>query len=128
VDAFGVIQNFATVPDTPKWSGTAFAEIAAPINDELTATVRGEDYAQTGTYYSSSGNLNPGAKFAGYGIANFRFGLDDSRSGWSLSANLKNAFNKTYYVGGTGIAQLLDYNTALPGAPRTFTIQVQRKF
>jgi iron complex outermembrane receptor protein len=128
VDAFGVTQNFATVPDTPKWSGTVFAEIAAPINDELTATVRGEDYAQTGTYYSSSGNLNPGAKFAGYGIANFRFGLDDARSGWSLSANLKNAFNKTYYVGGTGIAQLLDYNTALPGAPRTFTIQVQRKF
>jgi iron complex outermembrane receptor protein len=45
-----------------------------------------------------------------------------------LSANLKNAFDKTYYVGGTAIAQLLDYNTALPGAPRTFTIQAQYKF
>ena len=128
VDAFGVPQNFATVPDTPKWSGTAFAEITIPIHDQLTATLRGESYSQTSTFYSSSGNLNPGAAFAGYSIANFRFGLDDPHSGWSFSANLKNAFNKVYYVGGTAIAQLLDYNTALPGAPRTFTFQATYKF
>jgi iron complex outermembrane receptor protein len=128
VVAFGIAQDFATVPDTPKWSGTVFAELNFPVLDRFSLTVRGESYTQTGTYYSSSGNLNPGAAFKGYSIENFRVGLDDTRSGWSLSANLKNAFDKTYYVGGTAIAQLLDYNTALPGAPRTFTIQAQYKF
>jgi iron complex outermembrane receptor protein len=128
VVAFGLPQNFATVPDTPKWSGTFFGECAIPVADRFTATLRGETYSQTGTFYSSTGNLNPGARFAGYTLANFRLGLADSQSGWSLSANLKNAFNKVYYVGGTGIAQLLDYNTALPGAPRTYTVQLTYKF
>ncbi len=128
VVAFGLPQNFATVPDTPKWSGTFFGEFAVPVEDRFTATLRGETFSQTGTYYSSTGNLNPGAQFAGYTIVNFRLGLVDSKSGWSLSANLKNAFNKLYYVGGTAIAQLLDYNTALPGAPRTFTVQLSYKF
>jgi len=128
VVAFGLPQNFATVPDTPKWSGTFFGELAIPVADRVTATLRGETFSQTGTFYSSTGNLNPGAQFAGYTIVNFRLGLVDSQSGWSLSANLKNAFNKVYYVGGTGIAQLLDYNTALPGAPRTYTVQLAYKF
>jgi iron complex outermembrane receptor protein len=128
VEAFGAVQNFATVPDTPEWSGTVFAEYNTPLTDQIDLTVRGDSYSQTSTYYSSSGNLNPGAKFAGYSIVNFRVGLDDSGHGWSLSANVKNALNKTYYVGGTAIAQLLDFNTALPGAPRTFTIQLQYKF
>jgi outer membrane receptor protein involved in Fe transport len=60
VVAFGLPQNFATVPDTPKWSGTFFGECAIPVADRFTATLRGETYSQTGTFYSSEERLQQG--------------------------------------------------------------------
>jgi iron complex outermembrane receptor protein len=62
---------------------------------------------------------------------NFRLGLDGSLSGsqgWSLSANIKNAFNRVYYVGGIGFTSLLSMNTVVPGPPRTFLVEARYNF
>lgn len=125
---FGGTTLLGTVPDTPEWSGTAYAEVSAPVSDRLTASLRGDLYAQTGTFYIASGNLNPTAHLPGYSIANFRIGIEDEDAGWSLSANLKNAFNKVYYVGGMPLASLLQFNSALPGAPRTYSVEARYRF
>lgn len=120
---------FGPYPDTSKWSGALFAEVAAPVSADLTASLRGDVYAQTSNYFSSTNNtLNPGTQIPGYGLANFRVGIEDSKVGWSLSANVKNAFNKVYYVGGVGFSSLLALNTVIPGAPRTFTVEARYKF
>ncbi|WP_164844100.1 TonB-dependent receptor [Croceicoccus ponticola] len=120
---------FDTYPDTPEWSGVAFAEIKAPVSSNLTATLHGDVYAQTSTYFSSTGNtLNPGTKIPGYTLVNFRAGIEDDVAGWSLTANLKNAFDRTYYVGGIGFLSLLAVNTVIPGAPRTFLLEARKKF
>ena len=63
-----------------------------------------------------------------YGLANFRFGLEDSKAGWSLTLNLKNAFDKIYYVGGVAPAEVLQFNTAIPGAPRTVSVEGSYRF
>jgi iron complex outermembrane recepter protein len=119
---------FETYPDTPKWSGVAYANVSAPVTDKLRATVRGDVYAQTSTFFSSTGTtLNPGTKFSGYTTVDFRVGLE-SIDGWSLSANLKNAFNEVYYVGGVGFSSLFAVNTAVPGDPRTFLVEARYKF
>ena len=120
---------FGPYPDTSKWSGAVFAEVAQPVSAQLTASLRGDFYAQTSSYFSSTDNtLNPGTQISGYGLANFRVGLEDSKQGWALSANVKNAFNKAYYIGGVGFSSLLALNTVIPGAPRTFVVEARYKF
>jgi iron complex outermembrane recepter protein len=95
----GSAVNFSTVPDTPKWSGAIYAEANVPVSGSMKLTLRGDLYAQTGTFFISTGATNPTAKLPGYSVANFRIGLSDPDAGWSLTANLKNAFESTMSAG-----------------------------
>lgn len=120
---------FSTYPDTPKWSGLLYADISTDIRPGLKASLHGDVYGQTSTYFASTAaTLNPGAQLPKYAIANFRVGLDQEEQGWSLAVNLKNAFNKIYYTGGVGFSSLLGVNTALPGDPRTVLVEAKYKF
>ena len=120
---------FGPYPDTPEWSGVAFAEIAFPLTDRLRASVRGDAYSQSSFFFSSTNNtLNPGTRIPGYALANFRIGVEDREAGWSLSGILKNAFDKTYYAGGIGFSSLLALNTVIPGDPQTWLIEARFKF
>ena len=121
---------FDTYPDTPKWSGAAYADITVPVSDGWNATAHGDVYRQTSNYYSSTGrSLNPGTKISGYTLANFRLGVEQSSDkGWALSALLKNAFKKTYYSGGVGFASLFALNVVVPGEPRTFLLEARYRF
>jgi iron complex outermembrane receptor protein len=132
-DLVSVLGNpavaFGPYPDTSKWSGDVFAEGTAPVIGNLIASLRGDLYAQTSNYISSTANtLNPGTQIPGYGIANFRVGIEDTGAGWALTANIKNAFNHVYYVGGVGFASLFAVNTVVPGPPRTFALEARYKF
>jgi iron complex outermembrane recepter protein len=124
----GVPGVFGTYPDTPKWSGNVFADVTVPVSGTITALLHGDAYSQSKVFYTSHGNVNTSAFTPEYTLANFRIGLQDQSAGWSLTANLKNAFNKIYYVGGLPIAELLQINTIIPGEPRTFTIEGRFKF
>jgi iron complex outermembrane receptor protein len=120
---------FGPFPDLPKWSGTIYAEVTAPVSGTIRATARGDVYAQKMTYFSSSARaLNPGARIPGYALADFRIGVDDSAAGWSLSAVLKNAFNKVYYVGGLPFESVFALNTAVPGDRRRFIVEGRINF
>jgi iron complex outermembrane receptor protein len=126
--AGGNFVVFGTYPDTPKWSGSVFGELSVPIGDDRKISLRSDYYAQSKFFYTSTGNTNPGAQISGYDITNFRLGLDDDAAGWSITANLKNAFKKVYYVGGIATGELFQFNTVVPGAPRTFLIEGRFKF
>ena len=124
----GAPVEFGTYPDTPKWSGSVYGEVTKPVTDALTANLRADMYAQTGQYFSPTGNTNTGTRLPGYKLVNFRVGIDDDKAGWSISALVKNAFKKTYYVGGVAFGELFQYNTAVPGDPRTFMLEGRFKF
>lgn len=124
----GVPILFQTYPDTPKWSGGVFGEIAVPVRDSITASLRSDLYSQSYFWFSSTGNNNPGARINGYTLVNFRLGVEDNKAGWSISANLKNAFNRVYYVGGIATGELFQFNTVVPGSPRTYMAEVRYKF
>jgi len=124
----GVPVVFGTYPDTPKWSGTAFGEVTFPVSGNLEVSFRGDVFGQTGTFFSSTANTNPGARLSGYKLVNFRLGLGDEQQGWTVSFNLKNAFNEVYYVGGIALGELFQLNTAVPGEPRTYFGEVRYKF
>ena len=120
---------FDTYPDTPKWSGVAYANLKAPLTERLTASLRGDVYAQSFTYFSSTAkSLTLGARIPGYTLVNLRAGLGDEDAGWSLAAIVKNVFDKTYYTGGVGFANIFSLNTAVPGEPRTWMAEARYKF
>lgn len=124
----GTPVEFGTYPDTPKWSGSLFAQAKAPISGSVNASARAEVYKQTSTYFSSTGNLNPGTKLPGYELVNLRLGIENEDAGWSVALLAKNVFKKVYYVGGVGLGELFQFNTAVPGDPRTFQINGRFKF
>jgi iron complex outermembrane receptor protein len=120
--------RFGTYPDAPRWSGTAFAELTAPVGGSLKASLRGDVYAQQSTWFVAVGNIMPGTQLPGYGLANFRLGLENEKQGWSVSANVKNAFDKTYYVGGEALGLLFQDNMVNPGDRRTYSIEARMNF
>ncbi|MEA3132521.1 MAG: iron complex outerrane recepter protein, partial [Gammaproteobacteria bacterium] len=65
-----VLQNpavaFGPYPDTPRWSGTVYADVTVPVTDSLRASLRGDVYEQSSMYFSSTANtLNPGSQIPG---------------------------------------------------------------
>lgn len=119
---------FGTYPDTPEWSGSVFGEVEVPVSNSITASLRSDLYSQSFFWFASTGNRSPGARVDGYTLVNFRVGLADDDAGWSISANLKNAFDRVYFVGGIATGELFQFNTAVPGAPRTFMVEARYKF
>lgn len=121
--------RFDTYPDTPRWSGVLFADVEAPLTSRLTANLRADMYAQTFTYFSSTAkSLTLGARIPGYSLVNLRAGIGDEVAGWSLAAIAKNVFDKTYYTGGVGFANIFSLNTAVPGERRTWLLEARYKF
>ena len=118
---------FANYPDTPKWSGSAFADVSVPIAAGLDLSLRGDVYHQSSVSTTALGPRNPITTLPSYTLANFRLGIEHD-AGWSLSALVRNAFKETYYVGGVPLGKLFQLNTAVPGEPRTFLIEARYKF
>lgn len=123
---FGSTYQYGPYSDTPRWAGSAFTQVFLPTPDPTWGqfSVRADMFAQTGFYFGSLNNtVEPGTHIPGYGIVNFRVGLDDiGDRGISIAAYVKNAFDHTYFVGGlpTSSANVYSTTEAVPGAPRTF--------
>jgi iron complex outermembrane receptor protein len=128
VIANGAAQVFDIVPDTPKYSGTAFADITLPVSTDINVVLHGNVYGQTKTFTTPRSANSFGTRIDGYVLANFRIGLENDAAGWSLTANLKNAFNKAFFAGGLPTGEIYQINTLVPGEPRTFTVQARFKF
>jgi iron complex outermembrane recepter protein len=120
--------SFDQVPDTPKSSGTLYADVTIPVSATLNASVRGDLYAQAVSHNFPQSQINPGNDVPGYALANFRVGVENKSVGWSVYANIKNAFNHVYYVGGLPLGSQLAVNSLIPGEPRTFTVEARYKF
>lgn len=124
----GTPVEFGTYPDTAEWSGSAFGQVTVPVSAAMELTFRTDVYAQESLWFTSTGNLNPNTELPGFGLVSFRIGLQDEAAGWSVSANLKNAFDKVYWVGGVALGELFQTNTAVPGEPRTFLLETRYRF
>lgn len=128
---FGQSKTFGPYPDTPKFSGSVYAQVDIPVgNDFGNVSLRGDLYHQSTSYFGSLNNTTvPGTNIAPYTVANFRLGIDKiAGTGVSVAGYLKNAFNEKYYVGGIPLGEVLSLNTAVPGAPRTYFIEASIKF
>ena len=128
VSVNGDSQMFDRVPDSPKYSGTLFADASILLKDSLELVLHVDVYAQDESYTSPRSANNIGTTIDSYSLTNLRAGIQDLDSGWSLTANLKNAFDKEYYVGGLSTGEIYQVNTLVPGDPRTFTLEARYRF
>jgi iron complex outermembrane receptor protein len=128
--AFNVTANYGPYADTPKWTGTAFAQLHSTFEHVGEAVFRADVYAQNYFYFSNLGSTaNPGVKIPGYALANLRFELNKVRdSQFSVSAFAKNVLNRTYYTGGLATGNSAGENLVNVGEPRMFGVELHYAF
>jgi iron complex outermembrane receptor protein len=131
VKLFGSIYSYGPVGDTPKASGTAWAEIMAPMGETSgEVTLRGEVYAQTGQYFSNAAaSVSPRTRLPGYALVNGRLSWKEIK-GTNFSAALfgENLLDQEYFVGGMQLAVALGHNGAVVGKPRTYGVELSYAF
>jgi iron complex outermembrane recepter protein len=121
-------QLFDRVPDTPRTSGSVFADITVPVSSSVNFLLHGDLFFQSKSFTNArSGNFS-GTTISSYQLANFRVGIEDKDAGWALSVNVKNAFDKDFYVGGFATGEIYQVNTLVPGEPRQVLAEVRYKF
>ena len=128
VVANGASQIFDRVPDTPETSGTLYANYTIPVSGDKSVTLHGDVFYQDKSFTAPRSANTNGTALPTYSISNFRIDLDGGKAGWSASLNVKNAFDKVYYVGGLPTGEIYQINTLLPGDPRTYTLEIRQKF
>jgi iron complex outermembrane recepter protein len=130
--AFGTPNNFGPFADSPKWSGTIYADITSDLGGDAGSLLFHVDaYGQSSLHISSLGaTLNPYDQLPGYVVVNGRIDWNDPFGMKGLTASLfaKNVTNRRYFIGGSGAVQIDNKNTATFGQPRTYGAVLRYSF
>jgi iron complex outermembrane receptor protein len=131
ISLFGQSLTFSNYQDLPRWTGSAYAQVQLPTPSGWgPMSVRADTYYQTPQAFTSLLNsIAPGTELPGYALTNLRYDWKDIQgSKVSFAVYVKNVFNREYYLGGFGLGPDVGFNTALPGAPRQYTGELNYKF
>ena len=127
----GFIVPFDSYPDSPKISGSFYAEVRLPTPDAWGEVyLRGDTFSQSSTFFSSNNySITPGTKLPGYTTLAARLSWNQIMgSKFSLAVYAKNLLDKGYYQAGYVEGASGGFNTAIPGEPQTFGAEVSVKF
>ncbi|TAK34008.1 MAG: hypothetical protein EPO21_11040 [Chloroflexota bacterium] len=131
VELFGNPYQYGPVGDTPKASGTFFAQATFPTQGgEGDFSARCEVYGQTSQYFSNAADsVAPDTELPGYALVNARLQWTGIMGG-NLSVALfgKNLLDKAYFTGGMTLAAALGHNAAAVGEPRTYGLELSYKY
>ena len=126
-----VTYEFAPVANTPKRSGTLWAQVdifsSADLGD---MQFRVERYSQSSMWFSNTGDsLGPNTKLPSYELYNARLSWNNIM-GTQLSGALfgKNVTDEEYFVGGMALATALGHNAAVVGEPAMYGMELSYKF
>ncbi len=124
------LLRYGPFADTPKFSGTIFAEVSAPLGEAGRLSLRGDLYGQTKMNFSNVGDtLNALAVLPGYTLVNAKLTLSEIMGKRiSASVSARNLFNRKYYAGGNAANSATLPNTVNPGVPRMIMGEVRFEF
>ncbi len=130
VSVLGGNVFYGPFADVPKYSGTLFAELGAPLGDAGSLRLRGDFYAQTKMYFSNvAATANPNTALPGYTLVNARLTWADIMgSKLQVAAFARNLFNKKYYTGGNPSSSGGATNTVNPGVKRMIGVEARYAF
>ena len=124
------LLRYGPFADTPKFSGTLFAEVSAPLGEAGRLSLRGDLYGQTKMNFSNVGDtLNALAVIPGYTLVNAKLTLSEIMGKRiSASVSARNLFNRKYYAGGNAANSATLPNTVNPGVPRMIMGELRFEF
>lgn len=128
---FGVPVVYDTFPDTPKFSGTLYADVTHSLGDLGELTYHVDVYKQTSFHMTSFGkSFIPGDTVPGYTLVNMRLDWAEpfGATGITASAFVKNVTKEYYFTGGGGGVQANGTNSVNLGQPRTFGVILRANF
>jgi iron complex outermembrane receptor protein len=129
---YGIPSEFGPYGDTPRNSGTLFAEVSAPLPNDLGAlSYRVDAFSQSSFYFSNRANtFDPGTKIDGYTLVNMRLDWEEPLRATGLTASVfvKNVGNELYYTGGAPGAQVAGLVSAVYGLPRTYGVDLRYRW
>lgn len=131
VNLFGTTYNYGPFGDTPKRSGSMYAQIYFPTSADLgQINLRSEVYAQSEQYFSNAADsVAPDTKLPGYGLVSARLSWEEiMKSRFSAALFGKNLTNREYFVGGMTLAAALGHNAAAVGEPRTYGVELTYQY
>ncbi|MEW9853889.1 TonB-dependent receptor [Novosphingobium sp. M1R2S20] len=131
VTLLGSPTVYGPYADAPEWSGNAFADINHSLGGGMgDLNLHFEVFGQTKMYFSNvAATQAPFTTIPGYVLAN-------ARVAWSqlldtpLTAAFyaQNIFDRRYWAGGNAVGPALGINTAVPGRPRSYGIELRADF
>jgi iron complex outermembrane recepter protein len=131
VGLLGNIVTFGPFGYAPKWSNSLYGVASYDLpNKEGTLSLRGDIYAQSKYYISNfDSTSNPDSGIDGYGVVNMRLSWAQIfNTRLSASLEVRNLFDKQYYVGGLAEGSDLGVNSFVPGRPRWFVGELRYNF
>ena len=112
----------------PRISASASLDYKRPVSDTLTATAR-VDASHVGSFYST---LSPTdiyrRKIPAYELVNLRFGIEGVDSDWGVYLFANNLLNDTAINQMSANANTGGITNAVSIAPRTYGLNLMRRF
>jgi iron complex outermembrane receptor protein len=127
----GNIIPFDSYPDSPKVSGSLYADVTLPVPEDVgNVHFRADSFSQTSSYFSNTNStITPGTKIKGYTTVALRLNWDKIMgSKFSAAVYAKNVTDKLYYSSGYVEGGSGGFNTVIVGEPRTIGGEVSFKF
>ncbi|WP_334656575.1 TonB-dependent receptor [Sphingomonas panaciterrae] len=116
------------IPNVPRISASASLDYKRPVSDTLTATAR-VDASHVGSFYST---LSPTdiyrRKIPAYELVNLRFGIEGVDSDWGVYLFANNLLNDTAINQMSANANTGGITNAVSIAPRTYGLNLMRRF
>ena len=119
------IPGSAVTPYTPEWTYSAGIQYDYEM-DAGTISTR-VDGAYQSEIYTTSENT-PFSLIDDYFIANGRISFTTADEEWQVYGEVKNIFDKYYFLSVSDASNSLGIVTGMPGLPRTFTVGVKKHF
>jgi iron complex outermembrane receptor protein len=127
----GNIVPFDSYPDSPKLSGSLYADVTLPFPKDVgDVHLRADSFSQSHSFFSNNnGNLTPDTRIKGYTTVQLRLSWDNIMgSKFSAGVYVKNLTDKLYYSSGYVEGASGGFNTVIVGEPRTVAGEISVKF
>jgi iron complex outermembrane recepter protein len=120
--------------DTPRQSGSCFFRLHHNLPAAGELVFRAHVFFQTGFYYTNLAQsqpvaLDPNTRIGGYSLANAWIEWNNiARSKVSVSAYVRNMFDRHYAIGGLGFGAVVGTDAVVLGEPRMWGMVLGVKF
>jgi len=116
----------ARTPYTPEWTYSVGFQYDYEMDSGSEVSFRLDGAYQSDIFTTSENS--PFSRIESYFLANGRIAFTSADDDWQIYGEIKNIFDKYYFLSKSDASTSLGVVTGMPGLPRTWTLGVKRNF